>query len=47
LLGLLQGRAVLALTDTAATIKTASGGTVIYRKHGKPAGSADAGTICC
>jgi coproporphyrinogen III oxidase-like Fe-S oxidoreductase len=28
LLGLLQGRAVLALTDTAATIKTPSGGTV-------------------
>jgi hypothetical protein len=33
LLWLLQGRAVIALTDTAATIRTASGGTVTYRKQ--------------
>jgi hypothetical protein len=37
LIWLLQGRPVVALTDTAATIRTLSGGTVTYRKHRKPA----------
>lgn len=37
LLWLLQGRAVIALSDTTATIRTPSGGTVTYRKHRKPA----------
>jgi hypothetical protein len=34
---LLRGRAMIAITDTAATIRTSSGGTVTYRKHRKPA----------
>jgi hypothetical protein len=37
LLWLLQGREVIALTDTTATIRTRSGGSVTYRKHRKPA----------
>jgi hypothetical protein len=37
LIWLLQGRAVVALTDTTAVIGTPSGGTVIYRKDHKPA----------
>jgi hypothetical protein len=37
LIWLLQGRAVVALTDTTATIRTSSGGTVTYRKQHKPA----------
>jgi hypothetical protein len=36
LLWLLQGRPVVALTDTTATIGTPSGGTLTYRKHRKP-----------
>jgi hypothetical protein len=37
LLWLLQGRPVVALTDTSATVSTPSGGTLTYRKHRKPA----------
>jgi hypothetical protein len=37
LIWLLQGRPVVALTDTTATISTASNGTVTYRKYHKPA----------
>jgi hypothetical protein len=37
LLWLLQGRSVIALTDTTATISTPSGGTLTYRKYRKPA----------
>jgi hypothetical protein len=37
LIWLLQGRTVVALTATAAAIQTSSGGTVMYRRHNKPA----------
>jgi hypothetical protein len=37
LLWLLQGRTVAAITDATATIRTPSGGTLVYRKHHKPA----------
>lgn len=37
LVWLLQGRSVIALTADTAAIRTPSGGTVSYRKSGKPA----------
>jgi hypothetical protein len=37
LIWLLQGRHVTVLTDNAAVINTPSGGTLTYRKYGKPA----------
>jgi hypothetical protein len=37
LVWLLQGREVVALTETTASIRSAAGNTTIYRKHNKPA----------
>jgi hypothetical protein len=37
LIWLLQGRAVVALTESEAAIRGHSGATVVYRKHNKPA----------
>jgi hypothetical protein len=37
LIWLLQGREVVALTETTASIRGAAGNIMIYRKHNKPA----------
>ena len=37
LVWLLDGRRVIAMTDSAAVIETVSGGTLTYRRHNKPA----------
>ena len=34
--GCLQGRPVIALTETTAAIQTATGNVTVYRKHNKP-----------